>query len=202
MLKVGITGGIGSGKSMVCQVFSTLGIPVFYADEAARTLMESDEELVALLQQLLGPDVYHDGTLDRKKVSALVFHNPELLEQVNALVHPATTAYAQRWLQNQQAPYVLKEAAIFFESGTYREMDRMIGVSAPAELRLKRTMKRGSMTGGQVIAIMSMQMDEEEKMHRCNHIVINDDLQPVVPQVLALHRQFLEIAGAAHRNGY
>jgi len=191
MFKVGITGGIGSGKSMVCQVFRTLGIPVLYADEAARMLMESDQELISELKELLGPEIYAGGALDRKKVSDLVFHNPRLLKQVNALVHPATARFAAQWASAQTAPYVLKEAAIFFESGTYKEMDVMIGVNAPADVRIRRTMKRGSMTGKQVMAIISMQMDEEEKMRRCQHIIVNDDIAPVLPQVLALHQLLL-----------
>ena len=142
MLKVGITGGIGSGKSVVCQVFTALGIPVFNADEAARHLMETDAELIQNIRLLFGNDVYSQGKLDRAKISAIVFQEPGKLQQLNALVHPATIAYSKNWFEKQRAPYVIKEAAIFFESGSYKDMDVMIGVYAPNELRIQRAMKR------------------------------------------------------------
>src|SRR5690349_14992032 len=127
MLKVGITGGIGSGKTTVCRIFLLLGVPVFYADEAARWLMDHDAALIDSIKALLGPEVYAGGQLNRVAVSALVFNDPERLQRLNALVHPAAIRYAAQWMAAQQAPYAIKEAAIFFESGSHKDMDIMIG---------------------------------------------------------------------------
>jgi dephospho-CoA kinase len=195
MLRVGITGGIGSGKTVVCQVFATLGVPVFFADNAARYLMENDEQLISGIRALLGDDVYTAGGLNREKVSAIIYSDPGKREQLNALVHPATIRLGQDWLQKQQAPYVLKEAAIFFESGSYKDMDLMMGVYAPKEVRIERAMKRGNLSREQVLAIMSQQMDEDEKMKRCDYVVTNDNVQPVIPQVLTLHDRLSAKAG-------
>ncbi len=192
MLKVGITGGIGSGKSVVCKVFETLGIPVFNADNAARYLMENDEQLVASISSLLGNEVYNNNLLDRARVSDIIFRQPEKLQQLNALVHPATINYAAEWVARQQAPYIIKEAAIFFESGSYKEMDIIVGVYAPLELRIARTMARGGQTREKVLDIISKQMNEEEKMGRCDHVITNDDVTAITPQVLQLNEFFLK----------
>lgn len=194
MLKVGITGGIGSGKTIVCQVFHTLGIPVFYADDAARYLMEHDETLINSIKALFGNNIYLEKRLDRKQVSDIVFKNPQKLQQLNSLVHPATVQYAMDWMEKQQSPYVIKEAAIFFESGTYVDMDIMIGVSAPLELRIQRAMARSSVTREEILDRISKQMDQDEKMSRCDYVVINDEVQPIIPQVLNLHQLLLEKA--------
>ncbi len=192
MLHVGITGGIGSGKSIVCQVFESLGVPVFNADNAARHLMEHDAVIKQGVIDTLGPDVYRNGKLDKGKISTAIFNAPEKLRQFNALIHPATIAYSRAWMQQQTTPYVLKEAAILFESGTNKELDYIIGVTAPQELRIKRVIARSGHTREKVLAIIASQMDENEKMARCNSIITNDDLQPVIPQVLALHKALCE----------
>ncbi len=192
MLKVGITGGIGSGKSMVCQVFTTLGIPVFNADDTARYLMQNDVSLIMGIRDLLGDDVYVDGKLDRAKISAIVFRSPDKLEKLNALVHPATIAYANNWFDKQEAPYVIKEAAIFFESGSYKEMDVMIGIYAPQELRIQRTMKRNNLSREKVLSIMDHQMDGDEEMKLCDHVIVDDDVTAVLPQVIQLHELLLK----------
>ena len=192
MLMVGITGGIGSGKSVVCQVFNTLGIPVFNADLAARFLMENDQPLVQSIKSLLGSEVYNNGILDRPKVASIIFGKPELLAKLNALVHPVTIKYANDWLIKQTAPYAIKEAAIFFESGSYSEMDVMIGVYAPQELRISRAMSRGKQTRDEVLNIIARQMNEEEKMNRCDYVITNDDVAAVLPQVLKLHEELMQ----------
>ena len=191
MLKVGVTGGIGSGKTVVCRVFRTLGIPVLSADDAARYLMENDTTLVQSIQWLLGDDVYRDGKLDREKVSAIIFNEPAKLAKLNEIVHPATISYADAWMERQQAPYVIKEAVIFFESGSFKDIEIMIGVYAPKELRIRRAMARNKASREKVLSIMSRQMDEDEKMKRCDHVITNDDLTPVLPQVLKLHQLLL-----------
>jgi dephospho-CoA kinase len=194
MLKVGITGGIGSGKTVVCQVFRTLGIPVFNADDAARYLMENNTVLINNIRRLLGNDVYSAGKLLREKISTIIFKHPEKLQQLNALVHPATIAYSREWMEQQNARYVIKEAALFFESNSYKEMDLMLGVYAPEELRVQRAINRGRHSRAQVLAIMEEQMDDEEKMKRCNYVIINDDLHAILPQILSLHELLTEQA--------
>lgn len=191
MLKVGVTGGIGAGKSVVCRVFRTLGIPVFNADDTAKQLMETDPALVTAIQSLFGNNIYMDGRLDRKKLAAIVFEQPALLQQLNELVHPATIAYGNQWMATQTSPYVIKEAAIFFESGSYKEMDVMIGVSAPENIRINRAMQREGMTREKVLQRIASQMDDTEKMSRCDYVIINDDTTAIIPQVLQVHQALL-----------
>jgi dephospho-CoA kinase len=191
MLKMGITGGIGSGKTTVCHLFEVLGIPVFYADEAARALMDEDAALMAAISTLFGDHIYQSGKLDRPAVSTAVFAHPEKLAALNALVHPAAVAAADRWMHAQKTPYAIKEAAIFFESGTYIGVDVMIGVSAPVEVRIARAMSRSRLTREEVLARMARQMDDDEKMRRCDYVINNNGNTAVIPQVLALHQQLL-----------
>ena len=197
MLKVGITGGIGSGKTTVCQVFHTLGIPVFYADDAAKYLMEHDAALISKIKTLFGDEVYLDNKLDRVRVSAIVFREPHKLEALNALVHPATVAYAKEWFTQQQAPYAIKEAAIFFESGTNKDIDLMIGVSAPKELRLQRAMQRSSANREEILNRMAQQMDEDEKMKLCDYVIINKEQRAIIPQVMEIHKILLAKSNAS-----
>jgi len=191
MLKVGITGGIGAGKSVVCRVFQTLGIPVFDADRTAKELMESDASLVAGISKLFGDDIYTSGKLNRAELAAKVFKEPQLLQQLNAMVHPATIEYGKQWMAAQTSPYTIKEAAIFFESGSHKDMDVMIGVSAPVELRIARAMLRSDMTREKVLERMAAQMDADEKMAKCDHVIINDDVTAIIPQVAAIHKILL-----------
>lgn len=195
MLKVGITGGIGSGKSVVCQVFETLGIPVFYADKAARYLMENDALLIGSIKMLFGNDVYEGGKLNREKIANIAFRDGKILQELNHIVHPATIRYGHQWMESQNAPYTLKEAAIFFESGSEKSVDIMIGVYAPRKVRIMRVMERDGVTQEKVLARMSQQMDEEEKMKRCDHVITNDGQTAIIPQVLALHEILLTRAG-------
>lgn len=190
LLKVGLTGGIGSGKSVVGHIFEALGIPVFKADDAARYLMEYDEELRKGIITLLGSAAYDNGVLNRKYVSDIIYRDPGKLQMLNGLVHPATIEYGQQWITRQKTPYVVKEAAIFFESGSNREMDIMVGIYAPAELRISRTMKRGDMSREKVLEIMGRQMDDDAKMKLCDYVITNDNKTAVTPQVLRLHDIF------------
>ena len=195
MLKVGITGGIGSGKSVVCQVFETLGIPVFYADKAARYLMEHDALLIDSIKMLFGNDVYEGGKLNREKVASVAFRDHNVLQELNSIVHPATIRYGLQWMEKQNAPYTLKEAAIFFESGSEGSVDVMIGVYAPRKVRILRVMERDGISQEKVLERMAQQMDEEEKMKRCDHVITNDGETAIIPQVLALHELLLAQAG-------
>lgn len=191
MLKVGITGGIGSGKSVVCQVFQTLGIPVFNADLAARELMETDATLITNIKNALGADSYTGNTPNREKIAAIVFENADKLKALNALVHPAVLQYGAQWMKAQTSPYTIKEAAIFFESGSYKEMNVMIGVYAPKDIRIQRALQRNKTTEADIIKRMSNQMDEEEKMKRCDYVITNDGNTAIIPQIIELHKALL-----------
>ena len=187
MLKVGLTGGIGSGKSLIAEMFKLLGVPVMHADATAKYLMEHDENLKAALTKTFGEKVYQNGRLSRPFLASLVFNNTQKLETLNALVHPATVAYSGKWFEKQAFPYAIKEAAIFFESGTYVEMNKMIGVYAPFEMRLKRTMERDGISEEEVKERMQHQMNEEEKMSRCDYVIQNDGSKSIIEQVLEIH---------------
>ncbi len=193
MLKIGITGGIGSGKSTVAKVFEVLGIPVYYADDAAKRLMNEDEGLKEKIKHLFGDNVYTEGKLDRKYLAEIVFNDPEKLELLNALVHPATILDAERWMQNQSTPFCIKEAALIFESGAHEHLDYVIGVTAPAPLRIKRTMNRDGITLEEVIARMDKQMDEAIKMKLCDFVIKNDEQEMLLPQILALHKKLFTL---------
>jgi dephospho-CoA kinase len=196
MLKVGITGGIGAGKSTVCRVFETLGIPVFYADDAAKHLMNSDAGLRQQIIEIFGTQAYEGEILNRVYLGKLVFGNPVRLAQLNALTHPAVIRYGESWMARQTAPYALKEAALFFESGSNKSMDLMIGVSAPLSLRIRRTMQRENISEAQVLERVSKQMNDEEKMHLCDFRIFNDDAHSVIEQVGQLHLELLQKAGS------
>ena len=193
MLKIGITGGIGSGKSTVAKIFEVLGIPVYYADEAAKKLMNEDELLKAKLITAFSDEVYTAGKLNRGYLSSLVFKDAAKLRLLNSIVHPAVIAAADNWLQLQTTPYALKEAALLFESGAQEHLDKVIGVSAPKALRINRVMKRDNVTREEVIARMDKQVDENIKMKLCDFIIINNDQEMLIPQVVALHQQLLTL---------
>jgi len=190
-LRIGLTGGIGSGKSTVAKVFEVLGIPVYYADEAAKRMMNEDEELKQQIIKHFGATSYRNNKLDRAYIASMVFNNKEKLDLLNSLVHPATIRDAERWMKRQTAPYALKEAALIFESGSQNQLDYVIGVSTPAPLRILRAMKRDGSTREQVLARMGKQIQEEIKMRLCDFIIYNDEQQAVIPQVLALHETLI-----------
>ena len=191
IMKVGITGGIGSGKSTVAKVFEELGIPVYYADAAAKKLMNEDELLVAQIQKEFGEASYVDGKLDRKYLAALVFNNEKKLAMLNSIVHPATLRDSDEWMLQQTTPYALKEAALIFESGANKQLDCVIGVYAPAPLRQQRILERDHATVEEIKARMENQMDEEEKMRLCDYIITNDEQELVVPQVIQIHQELI-----------
>lgn len=191
MLKVGITGGIGSGKSTVCQVFETLGIPVLYADRLAKELMTADPLIREQVSRLLGPEAYSAGQLNRSWIAQQVFGDEEKLALLNTIIHPAVGRYSAQWFYRQTSAYAIKEAALFFESGTDKEMDLIIGVSAPYELRISRTILRDGISQRQVEERMARQMDEAEKMRRCHFVLVNDDHHSLIEQVLSLHRELM-----------
>jgi dephospho-CoA kinase len=193
MLRIGLTGGIGSGKSTVAKIFEVLGIPVYYADEEAKNLMNEDEKLRAKIIAEFGNEVYASGKLDRGYLSSIVFNNPAKLELLNSIVHPAIIAAADNWLQQQTTPYALKEAALIFESGAHEHLDKVIGVFAPKAIRINRVMKRDNATREEVMARLNKQLDETIKMKLCDYIITNNDQELLIPQVVALHQQLLAL---------
>lgn len=194
MISVGITGGIGSGKTTVCRFFERLGIPVYYADRSAKALMEEDRDLANAIQKVFGKAAYlPDGTPDRAYLASAVFGDHEKLRQLNALIHPAVRKDAARWISEQSGvPYFLYEAAILFESGHARTFERIITVYAPEELRIRRVTERDGMTREAVQSRMAHQLPEEEKMKNADFIIYNDGEQSLVSQVLKIHRELID----------
>lgn len=190
MLKIGLTGGIGSGKSTVAKIFETLGIPVYYADAEAKRLMNSSETLKKVIRQNFGEATYENDQLNRKYLAGIVFNNPEKLELLNALIHPVTINDAEQWMQQQSAPYSIKEAALLFESGATENLDFIVGVYAPQALRIKRVMKRDGLTTDEIMKRINRQVNEEMKMKLCDFVIINDEQELLIPQVLKLHQHF------------
>ena len=193
MLRIGLTGGIGSGKTVVAKIFETVGIPVYYADTEAKKLMNTDPELKASILQHFGPDSYRNGELDRKYIASIVFNSKEKLDLLNSLTHPVTIRDAEQWMKEQHSPYIIKEAALLFESGAAEYLDRVIGVYAPQHIRVKRVHERDGMPIEDIMKRISRQIDEELKMKLCNYIIVNNEQELVIPQVLALHEKFIKV---------
>ena len=192
MLRIGLTGGIGSGKSTVARIFSVLGIPVYDADSASKRLMSEDEILKERIIENFGKESYNNGKLNTKHLSEQAFSDPKKTELLNSIVHPATINDAVEWMKKQNAPYIIKEAALIFETGSNKLLDKVIGVSSPVSLRIERTMKRTNLAVDQIQKRINLQMDEEEKMRLCDYVIFNDEQQMLIPQVLQLHEQFLK----------
>lgn len=192
MYRVGVTGGIGSGKTMVCSMLQKLGAAIYHADDKARSLMNSDAGLKSGIVALFGEEAYRDECLDRAYLADLVFGNSELLTQLNKLVHPVVRQDFDRWAQKQtESLYVVEEAAILFESGASQEMDLSVLVSAPEEVRINRVMERDGVSREKVISRMKHQLDEAEKMKLAGHLIYNDGEKMLLPQVVELHNKVL-----------
>ena len=194
MYKVGITGGIGSGKTSVCMVFETLGIPVYYADTRAKQLMNTDAELKAELERYFGKEIYHHGILDRSKLAEIIFDNPSALEKVNSWVHPAVARDFENWCTQQMSLYVLEEAAIIFESGLAQRFDKVILVTAPEPIRIERVCARDSVSPEAVRKRMNNQWREEKKIALADFIILNDHENMIIPQTLKIHMALLKPA--------
>jgi dephospho-CoA kinase len=193
-LQVGITGGIGSGKSLVCKVFNILGIPVYDADSRAKLLYVQNEELKHELIQHFGPESYTAiGELNRRYLANQVFNDSRKVELLNSLVHPRVGADYQAWVQqHKHFPYLIKEAALLFESGSYLSLDKVITVFAPVDLRIQRVISRDPHRRAQEIeAIIAKQLAEEEKISKADYVIYNDDKNLLLPQILGLHQKFL-----------
>lgn len=192
-LKIGITGGIGSGKTTVCKVFELLGIPVFYADDEAKSLMANNEKLVSEIKLAFGEEVYLDAkTLNRKHLANLVFNNPTKLEQLNGIVHPAVFKAFDSWSQIQTSNYVLKEAALLFESGSFKQNHKNILVSCPLDLRIKRIIRRDQTTREKVLERIEVQFPEDVKEKLADFLIINNEQEFIIPQVLKIHHFLMQ----------
>ncbi len=196
MLKIGITGGIGSGKSTVCNIFEQMGIPIFNADLQARDLMNTNITLIKALKATFGSDIYDsDGQLIRPKLAQIVFGDKTKVEKLNALVHPAVKDEFKQWAEKQtDCPYVIKEAALMFESESYKGLDYVITVSAPKQVRLQRVVDRDGAKRTDVLKRMNNQLSERERIARADFVIKNDGKHPLIPQVMQLHQLFLEAA--------
>lgn len=194
MLKIGLTGGIGSGKTTVARIFGILGIPVYYADDAAKELMNKNTSLKNSIIQHFGETSYNNGELNRKYLASIVFNSKEKLELLNSLTHPVTIQDAEKWMNKQTTPYVIKEAALLFESGAAEHLDFIIGVYAPQHIRVKRVMARDGLSAEEVMKRVSRQIDEEMKMKLCNFVISNNEQQLVIPKVIELDKKFKTMA--------
>jgi len=193
-LNIGITGGIGSGKSLVCRIFSVLGISVYDADQEAKALMNTHPDLIGALKNAFGDQVYDaEGQLNRAYLAAEVFGDQQKLNRLNSIVHPIVIQAGVEWMNAQAGPYSVKEAALLFESGSHQANDYNILVFAPTEERIRRVMARDRVSKEQVLARMEKQMPEEEKMNLADFVIYNDGTQALIPQVLELHSRFLDL---------
>ncbi len=191
MLKIGLTGGIGSGKTTVAQIFEVLSIPVYYADNAAKHLMNNNPELKSQIVSAFGTESYKDGKLDNAYLAKIVFSNEDKLALLNSYVHPITLQDSLIWMQNQRAPYAIKEAALIFEANLDTYLDYIIGVFAPQHVRIERVKKRDHISEDLILSRIKQQMNEEEKMKLCDFVVINNDTRALLPQILEIHKTLL-----------
>lgn len=191
-LTVGVTGGIGSGKSLICRIFSILFIPVYDADTRAKWIMSHDPAVMEKVKGLIGDKAYSGKTIDRQFIASKTFHNSELLNSLNAIVHPAVTHDFDVWRVKQPpSPYVIKEAALLIESGSYKNLDALINIHAPAALRKDRVLSRDPFRDEEQIEhIMARQLSDEERIEKSDHTIYNDDKHMVIPKVLSLDRLF------------
>lgn len=192
-IQIGITGGIGSGKSLICRIFQVLNVPVYDADSQAKKLMTTDGILIDQIKKEFGSLSYNkDGVLNRELLSKTVFNQPEKLAKLNTMVHPRVAVDYSRWIHEQSgARYCLKEAALLFEAGSYQLLDKIIVVTAPDELRIRRVLQRDPYRNKtEVERIIKNQMPQEEKIKKADFVIKNDESELVVPEVLKLHKWF------------
>jgi len=192
-IKLGVTGGIGGGKTTVCRVFSVLGIPVFSADIEARKIMNSDRNLREKISSISGKDLYSSGSLDREELAKLIFNNEKLLENVNKLVHPAVFESFRKWSADLSAPYAIMEAAILFESGASMLVDKVLTVVTPAEERIERLVRGKKFTRDQVIERMKNQVNDDYRIRKSDFIIYNSENDMIIPAILEIHQELLNL---------
>ncbi len=194
MIKAGITGGIGSGKTIICRAFESLGVPVYNADLAARLLTDSQPEIRERLMELFGEGIYDGDTLNRPLFASIVFRNKEMLESANRIIHPWVKHDFSRWVQDHQdCDYVIEEAAILFESGSNALVDVCITVISPVGLRIRRLMNRPGMTLERIEDVMANQWSDEKKTAASDFVINNDEMNLVLPQILLIHKSLKDM---------
>jgi dephospho-CoA kinase len=191
--KLGITGGIGSGKTSVCRVFEVLGIPVFSADREARGILENDNDIISGINSITGKNLYKNGSLDRTELASIIFNDATILKKVNSLVHPAVFDHFTKWTLIQSTPYVIMEAAILFESGASAIVDKIVTVIAPVEQRMKRVVLRNKLSQEQVMERMRNQMDDDERIRQSDFIISNSENDMIIPSILKIHNEMLTL---------
>jgi dephospho-CoA kinase len=191
--KLGVTGGIGSGKTSVCRVFDILRVPVFSADREAQEIMENDYEVRRSLKTIAGKDLYILGTLDRMKLASIIFNDRAILEKVNFLVHPIVFNRFTKWVLIQEVPYVIMEAAILFESGASKYVDRVATVVAPVEQRVKRVIHRSKLSREQVVERIKNQMDDDMRIKLSDYVINNSENDMIIPAILKIHDDILKL---------
>ena len=193
--RLGVTGGIGSGKTTVCRIFRVLGIPVFVADNVARDVMENEPDIRAAINLITGKDLYTHGNLDRKELARIIFNRPDLLRKVNAAVHPEVLERFNRWASASDSPYVIMEAAILFEAGADSLVDRVVTISAPVEERISRVMGRNELTREEVIRRINNQLGDEEREEQSYYVINNSDNEMIIPEILKIHEDMIRLSG-------
>ena len=194
MLKVGLTGGIGSGKTFVANVFAHLGIPIYSADTEVKQLYNTNQQLLQQLKSMFGSHIFEGDALNKKALAAIAFSNSNALNKLNALIHPMVEKHFNAWVAQQYSPYIIQEAAILFESGFNRLMDKTIAVTAPQELRIERVIKRDSTSVTEVYKRMRHQLSQEKLVGMVDYTITANDITPLLPQVLHIHNQLLKLS--------
>ena len=191
MKKIGITGGIGSGKTYISNIFKSLGIPLFNSDIEAKILMNSSKKLISQIKKEFGEDIYTNGNFNKEKLSSIVFSNSDKLQKLNSLVHPIVKEEFNNWCKKQTSPYVIKEAAILFESKSHLGLEAVICVSAPLELRIKRLFKRDNSSEMEIKKRIENQISQEEKEKLSDYIIVNDERNLLLPQIIKIHEKLI-----------
>ncbi len=191
MMLVGLTGGIGSGKTTVAKMFVDLGVPVFIADVEAKKLMRSSKVIKRKLMQLFGEDTYIDGMLNKPLIASKIFNDKEMLQKMNAIIHPKVGKRFKKWALKQNAPYIISEVAIIFENNTQKNYDCIITVIASEEERMKRIIKRDSTSEKKIKAIMNNQWDDTDKIKHSDYVIYNTSLEETHKQVQKLHEKLV-----------
>jgi len=193
ILKLGVTGGLGSGKTPICKVFAVLGIPVFSADDEAKRIQDNDRDLQIKINSIAGKDLFPGGKLDRPEMAKLIFSNKDLLEKVNSIVHPAVFRSYNEWVKKQDSPYCIMEAAILFESGAFRLMDRIVTVITPMEERIERLVRGNKLSKEQIVERINNQIDDESRVKRSDFVISNSENDMIVPAIIEIHEEMLKL---------